>query len=315
MRKAAIVGAGEVGGAWAARFLLNGWNVALWDPDSGMLEAAETALARARRSLPMLYETALPPEGGYTRVNELSDALQDADHVQATRPGLVEAPVCIAHDPLHLLPTVAAPTALHAILRGIGMDAVETLPPHPFPDLPEDPDDRDRVLVALLRALKRENTGAGRIIAAHEKTLPVPDPATRPIVALRRVIPSDWTDYNGHMNESRYGQIWSDASDAVLVMAGAGPDYTATGHSFFTAETKTAFLAETHAGDAIRCEIDVTLVDGKKLRLFHRLIRESDDTLLATCDQFLLHVSLVTRRSCPPPQPMLDLLHSLRETP
>ena len=32
--KAAIVGAGVIGGGWAARFLLHGWNVAVFDPSA-----------------------------------------------------------------------------------------------------------------------------------------------------------------------------------------------------------------------------------------------------------------------------------------
>ena len=31
--KAAIIGGGVIGGGWAARFLLNGWDVAIFDPD------------------------------------------------------------------------------------------------------------------------------------------------------------------------------------------------------------------------------------------------------------------------------------------
>ena len=32
-RTAAIIGGGVIGGGWAARFLLNGWNVQVFDPD------------------------------------------------------------------------------------------------------------------------------------------------------------------------------------------------------------------------------------------------------------------------------------------
>ena len=32
-RKAAIIGGGVIGGGWAARFLLNGWDVSVFDPD------------------------------------------------------------------------------------------------------------------------------------------------------------------------------------------------------------------------------------------------------------------------------------------
>ena len=30
---------------------------------------------------------------------------------------------------------------------------------------------------------------------------------------LRRAVPLDWTDYNGHMNEARYLQAFGDATD------------------------------------------------------------------------------------------------------
>ena len=33
VRKAAIIGGGVIGGGWAARFLLNGWDVGVFDPD------------------------------------------------------------------------------------------------------------------------------------------------------------------------------------------------------------------------------------------------------------------------------------------
>ena len=33
--KAAIVGGGVIGSGWAARFLLNGWDVAVFDPAAG----------------------------------------------------------------------------------------------------------------------------------------------------------------------------------------------------------------------------------------------------------------------------------------
>ena len=39
--------------------------------------------------------------------------------------------------------------------------------------------------------------------------------------------------------------------------------------------------------------------EGKKLRLHHKMLAE-DGTLLATGEQFLLHVSLKLRRTCDP---------------
>ena len=116
---------------------------------------------------------------------------------------------------------------------------------------------------------------------------------------MSRQVPVDWTDYNGHMNESRYGQVFSDAADYVMRLVGADAAYVAGGHSYFTAETTTQFLAETHAGDAITCDSYIALAEGKKLR-FQHVMKGADGQVLARCNQFLLHVSLRTRKSCDP---------------
>lgn len=459
MSRAAIIGAGVIGGGWAARFLLNGWDVAVHDPSEAARERLGEVLDRARHALPMLYERALPPEGRLSFADSIAEAVTGADYIQESvperldlkhrvfaeieaanadvplgsstsgfKPSDLGADLASAHrrfvahpfNPVYLLPLVEvvgpsdvtktaarilgglgfhpllvrgeidahiADRLLEAVWRealwlvsddigttgeideairqGFGlrwaqMGLFETYriaggaggmahfveqfgPALDWPwsrltDVPEmtpelaakigaQSDDqsghlsiadlealRDRNLVAILRALKREGSGAGRTIAAHEATLPDTPSDARPIVTVRRVIPSDWTDYNGHMNESRYGQIWSDAADALLAMAGAGPETVDTGFSYFTAETKTNFRDETLAGEPVRCETEVTLADGKKLRLLHRMKRDADGAELATCDQFLLHVSLETRRSCPPDDAILTRLRELAGT-
>ncbi|WP_425349641.1 3-hydroxyacyl-CoA dehydrogenase NAD-binding domain-containing protein, partial [Hoeflea olei] len=48
--KAAIVGGGVIGGGWAARFLLNGWDVVVSDPDPEVERKVGEVLANARRS-------------------------------------------------------------------------------------------------------------------------------------------------------------------------------------------------------------------------------------------------------------------------
>ncbi|NIZ11349.1 carnitine 3-dehydrogenase, partial [Pseudooceanicola sp. HF7] len=48
MSRAAIIGGGVIGGGWAARFLLNGWDGALFDPDPPTPRKIEEGLAKAR---------------------------------------------------------------------------------------------------------------------------------------------------------------------------------------------------------------------------------------------------------------------------
>ena len=54
MKRAAIIGGGVIGGGWAARFLLNGWDVAVFDPDPDAPRKTGDVLDNARRSLPAL---------------------------------------------------------------------------------------------------------------------------------------------------------------------------------------------------------------------------------------------------------------------
>lgn len=62
--RAAIIGGGVIGGGWAARFLLNGWDVAICDTDPDARRKIDAVLENARRSLPAIYDAALPDEGG-----------------------------------------------------------------------------------------------------------------------------------------------------------------------------------------------------------------------------------------------------------
>ena len=159
---------------------------------------------------------------------------------------------------------------------------------------------RDNNLVAMMRALKQQDSAAGQLINAHEKARRQTPALSSKMQTVARVIPIDWTDYNGHMNESRYGQVFSDAADGFLQSLGMNEDYVAAGHSYFTAETNIKYLMETHAGEAIIVDSEVLLAEGKKLKLAHQMKRASDGTLLASAEQFLLHVSLETRSSCAP---------------
>ena len=85
-RRAAIVGGGVIGGGWAARFLLNGWNVAVFDPDPEAERKIGEVLDNARRSLPGLYDRPLPGEGALSFHDTLDGALAGADWVQESIP-------------------------------------------------------------------------------------------------------------------------------------------------------------------------------------------------------------------------------------
>ena len=102
-----------------------------------------------------------------------------------------------------------------------------------------------------MRALKQQGQAAGALIQAHEANMQTVPAQAPTMETVRRVVPVDWTDYNGHMNEGRYGQVFSDAADGFMLAIGADQEYVAGGHSFFTLETTIKYLLETHAGEDI----------------------------------------------------------------
>ena len=161
---------------------------------------------------------------------------------------------------------------------------------------------RDNNLVTILRGLKAQDWGAGKLLNAQDRrvegAVTLPADLSKPIITIHRAVPLDWTDYNGHMNEARYLQAFGDATDRMMLLVGCDADYIATGGSYFTAETHIRHLDEVHAGAVIRVETQVLAGAGKKMHLFHRMFE--GDRELATGEHMLIHVSLATRKASDP---------------
>ena len=448
-KKAAIIGGGVIGGGWLARFLLNGWDIKVFDPDPEAERKISEVLKNARHALPMLYDQPLPNEGTLKFCTTIKEAVSDADWIQESVPERLDikhrvfaeiqdscrgdavigsstsgfkpselqegaerpGQIMVTHpfNPVYLLPLIELVPSIKTgtqhietakdILTSIGLyplhvrkeidahiadrfleavwreglwlikDGIATTeeidnairygfglrwaqmglfetyriaggeagmahfiaqfgpclswPWTKLMDVPELTDEltqmiadqsdaqsghktirelerlRDNNLIAIMRALKQQGSAAGALITAHEETLRLPLGAAVPMRTVSRSIPVDWTDYNGHMNEGRYGQIFSDAADTFMIEIGADAEYIAAGNSFFTAETTIKYLAETLAGQTVHVNTRVLLSEGKKVKLFHEM-RAEDNAVLATCEQFMLHVNLTTRKSCPP---------------
>jgi len=448
--RAAIIGGGVIGGGWAARFLLNGWDVAVYDPDPEAERKIGEVLGNARRSLPALLDTPMPDEGRLTFCASLAGAVAEADWIQESAPEQLSvkhkifaeiqshcrpdaiigsstsgfkpselcegardpASICVAHpfNPVYLLPLVELvgpadlTTRAAAVLERIGMkplrlrkeidahiadrfleavwrealwlvkddiatteeidDAIrygfglrwaqmglfETYriaggeagmkhfiaqfgpclawPWTKLMDVPElteeliarisDQSDaqsgqhsiraleriRDDNLVGIMRALRKTGYGAGEVLLAMDRH---PDAGDLLPVTVARQVPQSWTDYNGHMNEAHYLEVFAQASDRFMELIGADADYIASGKSYFTAETHIRHLGEVHAGQSVRITTQVMSGGGKKLHLFHRLLSEAGD-ILATGEHMLIHVNLATRRACDPTEKVEKLL-------
>jgi len=167
---------------------------------------------------------------------------------------------------------------------------------------------RDRVLVRLLQALRVEETGAGATFAAWERELLG---AARPDGPPTHLVPPDWVDYNGHVHESRYLALFADATDSLLGALGVDAGYLAGGGSYFTAETHLSHLRQLEAGDRVRVTTQVLDSDEKRLHLFHVLLREGEADPLATAEQMLIHVDTGNGRAAPVREPVRERVAEL----
>jgi carnitine 3-dehydrogenase len=168
--------------------------------------------------------------------------------------------------------------------------------------------ERDDALVAILQGLRATGTGAGETLLAWERALVARgDGGANGL----RVVPASWVDYNGHVHESRYLEAFGDATDALLGSLGVDP---AVG-SYFTVETHLRHLRPLHGGDRFHVTTEVRDADEKRLYLSHVLLRDGEPEPLATAEQTLVHVDVLSGRAAPAGddvQARLDQLRSMR---
>ncbi len=468
LNRVGLLGGGVIGGGWAARFLLNGVDVVLFDPDPEAPRKVGEVIANARRAFAKLTMAPMPVEGSLRIVTTPEEAVVDVDFVQESAPerldlkrsilqrasaaadpsvvfgtstsGLLPTEIqqgmhhperlVVGHpfNPVYLLPLVeicggaatseAAKARAAEVYTAIGMrplvlgkeidgfvadrllealwrealwlvnDGVATTeqiddairfgaglrwsfmgtflvyriaggeagmrhfmaqfgPALQWPwtklmDVPELTDElldtivaqsdeqaagvgfrelealRDDCLVSVMQGLRTVGYGAGEVLAEYENALfgraAVPtldlDP-TKPLLTHSTRIPSDWVDYNGHTNDSRYAQLSCDASDAFLRLIGMDAEYLRNGHSWFTAESHISYLAQSSAGDAVYVTTQVLSHDPKRLHVFNRMHRADGDTLMATGEHMYLHVDTEANRAVPAPQDMIDRIATI----
>jgi len=449
--KAAIIGGGVIGAGWAARFLLNGADAAVYDPAPGAEQAVAAVIANARTANARLYGAALPTEGNMTFCATMAEALAGADFVQESLPeredlkqrvlaeidtalpphviigsstsGLLPTNLqahmahperlVVGHpfNPVYLLPLVevcpGAKTSADTVARvaeiytQIGMqvlhvrkeidgfiadrlleavwreglwlinDGIATTselddairygaglrwafmgtfltyrlaggeagmkhflsqfgPALKLPwtklEAPELTDElsstiaaqsdeqaggvdlrtyerlRDTCLVDIMHALEANDFASGATVKAHRARLGAPvalgaqDADGRLLTAACPVAPA-WIDYNAHMTEWAYLKVFGEATDVVLAAIGAGPDYVAGGHSYYTVETHIRHLGQATLGEAIEVRTRVLAADAKRLHLFHEMTAAG--AVIATAEHMAVHVDAAAGKSAP----------------
>ncbi len=473
--KIACIGSGVIGSGWAARFLLNGFDVAIYDPAPDAQATTEHILGNARKALAALTTLRLPQEGRLYFAASLGDAVAGAALIQESVPerldlklavlAAIEAAcaedaliasstsgflpsklqaglqrperLLIAHpyNPVYLLPLVelvpgsktsaSIIESASALYRQTGMepvvlekeidafvgdrllealwrealwlvhDGIATVEQiddiirysfglrwaqmglfqtyriaggpagmqhflaqfgpalqWPWTKLTDVPDldesliariagqsdaqneglsirdlerIRDENLVAILRALAHQQNGkgwgAGALLNAYTTRLggamDRPEPDSGPLQLLDvRVIP-EWIDYNGHMTEHRYLDVFGQTTDRFLAHIGVDEAYLKSGHSYYTVETHIMHHGEAKAGDALHVETQLLSFDEKRVHVFHSLRR--GDAEIASAEQMLLHVDSKASKTVAAKAEILATLeglsHAHRELP
>lgn len=461
VRKVGIIGGGVIGAGWAARFVLNGIDVAIYDPDPEVERKTGEVIGNARRALTRLFGQALPTEGTVTIAASIAEAVHDADFIQESLPeredlkvrllaemdaampahavigsstsGLLPTKLqagmtrpdrlVVGHpfNPVYLLPLVevcggdltsqATKDIAAAVYERIGMkvlhvrkeidgfiadrlleavwrealwlinDGIATASEiddairfgagmrwsfmgtflvyrlaggedgmrhflHQFgpsmewpwtkligPKLTDELIDtisrqsdeqagdtdlrtyerlRDDCLVDLTHALERNDFAAGAVARAHRERLGGQSPAVGSALADGRLltistpVQPEWIDYNQHLTEWAYLKLFGDATDVVLAMIGAGADYVAAGHSWYTVETHIRHLGQARLGEPVEVRTRVLAADAKRLHLFHEMVSKKQDAVIATAEHMLVHVDAKAEKSAPAPEAMQD---------
>jgi len=167
---------------------------------------------------------------------------------------------------------------------------------------------RDDYLVAIQQVLRQYDIGAGSTLRALEERLYIDagvslsDTRFTAGKALRLVttaVRPGWVDYNGHMSDFRYVQLFGDAMDVLYREIGVDEAYRRAGHMFYTVESHVTHLAEAKCSDPIYVTTQILKLDDKRLHVFHRLHRVNDDALIATGEQLHLHVDTAAAKAAP----------------
>jgi carnitine 3-dehydrogenase len=474
IQKAACIGGGVIGGAWAARFLLGGIDVSMYDPHPEAERIVGEVLANAERAYAMLTMAPLPPKGKITFVSSIEEAVAGADWIQESVPEQVDLKrsvitqidaaadpkaligsstsgimptdlqrdmnhperMFVAHpyNPVYLLPLAelvggqkTSPETLELAktrLAPIGMKGVilkkeieafvgdrlleavwreglwlikddicdtETLddvirysfgmrwaqmgmfetyriaggeagmrhfiaqfgpclswPWTKLMDVVDLTDElvekiasqsdaqsgaygfreleriRDENLVGIMQTLKGSNGGkgwgSGKILAEFEKHLwaqgggkkEAPD-FSAPLRLIDTKVSPAWVDYNGHMTEHRYLQVFGDTSDSLLRLIGVDFAYVEAGHSYYTVETHIRHLGEAKLGTRLYATLQVLSTDEKRIRFFTAIHDAETNEALATAEQLMLHVDSKTGKAAPAPIDVLEKLSSIAE--
>ena len=176
---------------------------------------------------------------------------------------------------------------------------------------------RDDCLIAVIQGLRGQDYGAGQVLDRYERRLfdqagvaATPTDLDQPLRLHEVTVPTDWVDYNAHMNDSRFYQVTSEAGDRLLHFIGVDEAYLRHS-SYYTVESHMNFGAQAKLGDRLYVTAQLIHYDTKKLHAFIVIHRADDDAVVATAEHLMLHVDTASGKSSPAAPAVLGRLEEL----
>lgn len=117
-----------------------------------------------------------------------------------------------------------------------------------------------------------------------------------PLEVRRDAVASAHLDYNGHMNDAAFAQVFSLAVDDLFALCGLGDETRAAlGRTIYTLSVAIHYQREAKAGDRLVVHAQILEHDEKRLRLWLELRRIDasgvvDDEPLAVSEQLIASV-------------------------
>ena len=110
----------------------------------------------------------------------------------------------------------------------------------------------------------------------------------------------EWLDYNGHMNETFYLLVFSQATDEFMDLIGMDDvNRKRTGTSIYTLETHINYLREVGRWEPVEVTTQLLDLDEKRFHLFHVMEHGETGERLATTEMMLLNVDMAGPRAAP----------------
>ncbi len=167
---------------------------------------------------------------------------------------------------------------------------------------------RDNALIAVMRALRPFDIGAGKTMAAYEARMfeavqshrwQAGETPAFPLRLAEGFVRPDWVDYNQHMSEAFFVTAIGDASDALFRYIGIDEAYRGAGHSFFTVESHLNYYGEGRLNQPLAYETRILDLDAKRLHLHHTILDRDSGARIFTAEQMLLHVDGKAGKAAP----------------